>query len=201
MPAEVPIFPLNTVLFPGGVLPLRVFEARYLDMVRDCMQHQRSFGVCLILRGKEVGAAAEHEAVGCLAQIRDWDMQQLGVLQLRTIGTERFRVLERSVGSNSLVHAAIEPIAADDALPVPPEFADCARLAQRIVQEIEQREPDPARRIVEPPYQFDSASWVGNRLSEVLPIPVAARQGLMALEDPVARLSLVKRFLQQQQVL
>ncbi|HVL56958.1 MAG TPA: LON peptidase substrate-binding domain-containing protein [Burkholderiaceae bacterium] len=201
MPAEVPIFPLNTVLFPGGVLPLRVFEARYLDMVRDCLQHDRPFGVCLIVRGQEVGAAAEHESVGCLAQIRGWDMQQLGVLQLRTVGTERFRVLERSVGANALVRATIDPIAADDALPVPQELADCAALARRIVQDIEQREPDPQRRIIEPPYEFDSASWVANRLSEVLPIPVSARQGLMALEDPLARLSLVHRFLHQHQVL
>ena len=86
MNADVPVFPLGTVLFPGGVLPLRIFEARYMDMVRERMQREAPFGICLITRGGEVGEAAEHEPVGCLAHIRGWDMEQLGVLQLRAAG-------------------------------------------------------------------------------------------------------------------
>ena len=85
---DVALFPLNAVLFPGGVMPLRIFEARYMDMVRDCMQKEQSFGVCLIVKGAEVGGAADHEPVGCLAKIVDWDMQQLGLLHIRTIGMQ-----------------------------------------------------------------------------------------------------------------
>ncbi len=113
MLADVAIFPLSTVLFPGGVLPLRVFEARYMDMVRDCMHRELPFGVCQITRGAEVGEAAEHEPVGCLAHIRGWDMEQLGVLQLRTVGGSRFRRPDRRVARSGLIHATLDPIAED----------------------------------------------------------------------------------------
>jgi uncharacterized protein len=201
MQDEVAIFPLSTVLFPGGVLPLRVFEARYMDMVRDCLQHDRPFGVCLITRGGETGEPAEHESLGCLAAIRDWDMEQLGLLNIRTVGVGRFNVLGRRVGRNGLVSAAIERVPDDPRVPVPPEHADCASLARRIVRELEQREPDPAKRMIAEPHDFDSAAWVANRLCEFLPIGGKAKQMLMALDDPVARLSLVHRYLKQHQAL
>ncbi|HOA92747.1 MAG TPA: LON peptidase substrate-binding domain-containing protein [Quisquiliibacterium sp.] len=199
--ADIAIFPLGSVLFPGGVLPLRVFEARYMDMVRDCMQHGAPFGVCLITRGREVGEAAEHEPVGCLATITDWDMQQLGLLQIRTRGGMRFRVLERRVQKDGLVRADLEPIEDDPRVEVPEPFADCARLVRRIVDDLVAREPDPLNRMVAEPYDFASAGWVANRLCEFLPIPARARQKLMELPDPLARLSLVHQYLQQHRVL
>jgi uncharacterized protein len=198
---DTAIFPLSTVLFPGGVLPLRVFEARYMDMVRDCLQHDQPFGVCLISRGGETGEAAEHEPVGCFASIRGWDMHQLGLLEIRTVGTHRFRVVDRRVTRNGLIRATIDPIPDDPRLPVPAEFAECAALIRRISQELEQREPDPSQRMIAEPYDFDSAAWVANRLCEFLPIAGSAKQKLMALDEPVARLSLVHRYLQQHQVI
>jgi uncharacterized protein len=201
MLADIAIFPLSTVLFPGGVLPLRVFEARYMDMVRDCMQHEQPFGVCLITRGAEVGEAAEHEQVGCLASIRGWDMQQLGLLEIRTVGTHRFRVVDRRVARNGLIHATLDPIPDDPRIPVPEEFAECTALIRRIAGELEQREPDPSQRMIAEPYDYDSAAWVANRLCEFLPIPGKAKHKLMALDEPLARLSLVHRYLQQHQAL
>jgi uncharacterized protein len=201
MLADTPIFPLSTVLFPGGVLPLRIFEARYMDMVRDCMQHERPFGVCLITRGGEVGESAEHEAVGCLASIRNWDMQQLGLLEIRTVGTQRFRILDRRVAANGLVRATLETIPDDPVESVPDEFSMCATLLERIVQDLERREPDPDKRMIAEPYAFDSAAWVANRLSEFLPTPGPVKHKLMVLEDPVARLALVHRVLEQHRVL
>ena len=94
---QVPLFPLNTVLFPGGVLPLRVFEARYMDMVRECMKGSDPFGVVLITRGSEVGAPASTESVGTLARIVAWDMPRLGLLHLRAVGSERFRIEHATV--------------------------------------------------------------------------------------------------------
>jgi uncharacterized protein len=198
---DVPIFPLDTVLFPGGVLPLRIFEARYMDMVRDCMQRDEPFGVCLITNGGEVGEPAEHDAVGCLAGIRGWDMEQLGVLQIRTVGTTRFRILERHVAAGGLIRARTELLDDDRLHAVPDEFSVCTALLGRIVSELERTEPDAEKRMIASPYDFDSASWVANRLAEFLPIAGPMKQKLMVLDDPVARLGIVHRFLEERRVL
>lgn len=198
---DLPIFPLGAVLFPGGALPLRIFEARYMDMVRDCLQQGAPFGVCLITRGSEVGETAEHEPVGCLATISDWDMQQLGLLQIRARGGERFRIASRRVQKDGLVRARATPIDPDPDVPVPEVFAVCADLLRKIVHDHVEREPNALGRMVGEPYEFDSATWVGNRLSEFLPISTRARQKLMELDDPLARLSLVHQFLERQRVI
>jgi uncharacterized protein len=201
MIADVPIFPLSTVLFPGGVLPLRIFEARYMDMVRDCMQRDAPFGVCLITKGGEVGEAAEHEPIGCLAHIRGWDMEQLGLLQLRTIGGTRFRIVDRRVGRNGLIRASADGLPDDERVDVPDDMADCAALLRKIVDELREREPDADKRMIAEPCDFESATWVANRLCEFLPIPNPAKHKLMVLDEPLARLGLVQRWLQQHQVL
>jgi hypothetical protein len=207
---RVALFPLSTVLFPEGVLPLRVFEARYMDMVRDCMRDQAPFGVCLISQGTEVGQPAQTEAVGCLAHIGDWDMQQLGVLNIRCRGGQRFRVLERAVEANGLVRAEVELIDDDDDCPLAPEHAACADLLRRIIEDMRaqaaQREDagadepgDPLP--FDPPYQLDSSTWVGNRICEVLPVPLKAKQKLMELDDAHTRLAIITQYLKQHDVL
>ncbi len=133
---DVPIFPLGTVLFPGGVLPLRVFEARYMDMVRACMQSGSPFGVCMITRGTEVGEAAEHEALGCLASIIDWDMEQLGLLQIRARGGQRFEARERRVQRDGLVRARIRLIGPDADTEVRHREPGDARTSRRMTQEV-----------------------------------------------------------------
>ncbi len=198
---DLPIFPLSSVLFPGGVLPLRIFEARYMDMVRERMQRDAPFGICLITRGGEVGEAAEHESVGCLAHIRGWDMEQLGVLQLRAVGGQRLRVLERDVGANGLIRAKVELLPDDPQMPIPDEMTDCVLLIRRIVDELRTREPDPERRMIAEPCDFESAAWVANRIAEFMPIPAPAKHKLMTLDEPVARLSIVHRWLHQHQVI
>jgi len=198
---SLPIFPLGTVLFPGGVLPLRIFEARYMDMVRECMNASRPFGVCLITQGREVGTPAEHEAAGCMARIEDWDMTEPGVLQLRTVGTQRFNILEKSVQSNGLIRARIEVIDDDPLIDIPDELSACAVLIRRAVDDICQRESDPLRRIIAQPYLPDSAGWVANRLAELLPLSMPSRHMLMMLEDPLRRLALIHEVLQREQVI
>ena len=199
--AELPIFPLGTVLFPGGALPLRVFEARYMDMVRDCMQRDTPFGVCLITSGREVGDTPRHEAVGCLARITEWDMAQLGLLQIRTRGGERFRIASSRVQHDGLIRADVELIAPDSDEPIPEQFAMCASLVRRIVEDLVEKEPSALGRMVGEPYLYQSASWVSNRLCEFLPIPAKAKQRLMELPDPLARLSIVHQYLEQHQVI
>jgi Lon protease-like protein len=111
--AWLPLFPLDTVLFPGGVLPLKIFEARYIDMVRDCMKRDAPFGVVRIKSGKEVGAAAEPDRIGCLAHIVEWDMPDLGLLMLQTSGGQRFRILETRTLPDQRIEARTELIADD----------------------------------------------------------------------------------------
>lgn len=203
---RIALFPLNAVLFPDGLLALRVFELRYMDMVRECLRTDQPFGVCLITEGREVGAAAHSEAVGCLARIEDWDMQQLGVLQIRCRGGARFRIVERAVEESGLVRAEVEPIADDEDRPLAPEHEACASLLRRIIEDRNAQavaaatEAAPALPFA-PPHRFDSSVWVGNRLCEVLPVPLRAKQKLMELEDAQARLAIVTRYLKQHAVL
>lgn len=186
---RIPIFPLNTVLFPGGLLPLRVFETRYMDMTRDCLKRERPFGVCLIREGSEVGAPAVPEPVGCLAEILEWDMQQLGVLNLKTRGGQRFRILTRETDKQGLISAEVEMIPADARRAIPKEFAACARLLQMVVA-------DQGKLVFAEPHAFDDATWVGYRLTEILPVPLAAKQKLLELTDSLSRLSILQRFLE-----
>lgn len=198
---DLPIFPLSTVLFPAGLLPLRIFEARYVDMVRRCMRHDTPFGVCRLVRGSEVGAPAEHEHIGCLAHIRDWDMQPGGLLHVRAQGGVRFHITSSRVASDGLILATVQPIAADALLPVPPEHEACAALMRRIVDEMCSQSPEPDQRMIAEPFELESAAWVANRLGEFLPIAGPAKHQLMALDDPIARLAIVHRWLQQNKVI
>src|SRR5271169_3389124 len=133
--AEIPLFPLNTVLFPGSLLPLRVFEQRYLEMAKACLRDSAPFGVCLIREGAEVGTPATHEDVGCLAHITHWDMQQLGVLQLVAQGGRRFRLLAKRIRAGGLILARIERLPEDADSPVAEKFGACRQLLERIIAE------------------------------------------------------------------
>src|SRR5215475_172726 len=157
---DLPIFPLNTVLFPGGLLPLRVFETRYIDMTRECLKLDRPFGVCLIREGKEVGKPAVPEPVGSLASIMSWDMQQLGLLQLRTQGGQRFRIAESHAGAHGLLRARVELLPDEEDAEVPRQFGALPDLLRLVVA-------DKSKAVFVEPHAFESASWVGYRLSEI----------------------------------
>ena len=186
---RVPIFPLNAVLFPGGLLPLRVFEARYMDMTRDCLRREEPFGVCLIHEGTEVGTPAVPEGVGCLAKILDWDMREQGILNLRTHGSQRFRILARETSTQGLISADVELIPPDARIAMPEKFASCARLLEMVVL-------DQGKLVFAEPHAFDDAAWVSYRLTEILPVPLVAKQKLLELSDSLARLSILQRFLE-----
>ena len=183
------IFPLNTVLFPGGVLPLKIFEQRYLEMTKICISENRPFGVCLIMEGREVGTPAVPEEIGCLARIIEWDMQQLGVFHLLTEGTRRFRIARSTVEKNGLISAAIEILPGEDA--VAPRDTLCSEVLKAIIEKVG-AEHFPA------PHRFDDAAWIGYRLSEVLPISLDTKQLLLRMADPQARLAHLNQLLSQQ---
>ena len=186
----LPLFPLNAVLFPGGTLSLKVFEQRYMTLVKDCFKNESGFGICLIAEGTEVGAPAKPHAVGTEARIVAWDMSQPGILNITVRGGERFRILSSEADRSGLLQARIEPVAAEPALPVPERLAALVPLLQAMAA-------DGGEERLPPPHRFDDAAWVGYRFCELLPIPAIARQRLLELEDPVSRLEIVFKFLAQ----
>jgi len=212
-PEYLPIFPLNTVLFPDGILPLRIFEPRYTDMVSTCLRNATEFGVCLIRKGKEVGAVAEPEDIGCRARITDWSMEQLGLLQIRTVGTRRFRILDSTISDAGLVTAEVEDLEEEQPVAVPANLLECRTVLARILDQLENRSrelggPEPGseqngdnRFPIGRPYRLDDSGWVANRLCELLPISLVARQKLMELTDAPTRLEIVHQHLKQQKII
>ena len=180
MTQDLPLFPLNTVLFPGGRLPLRIFEQRYMDMAKVCLKDGSPFGVCLIREGREVGEPAVPAEVGTLARISHWDMAQLGVLEVVALGAQRFRIKTRRVEANGLARGDVELLDADEDAAIPEHSARCVKILQRVIDE------QPS--LFEPPLRQDSASWVSSRLTELLPLPLSAKQELLELTDARVRL-------------
>jgi uncharacterized protein len=176
----LPLFPLNAVLFPGGRLPLKIFESRYMDMAKVCLKEGAPFGVCLIVEGREVGEPAVPAPVGTLARICDWDMPQLGLLHIVARGERRFRILERRVEKNGLAVASVQTLEDDADAAVPDSCRTCVRLLERIIEQ------QPG--LLDSPHRLDSASWVGARLAELLPLPLGAKQELLEMTDARARL-------------
>ena len=186
---EIPIFPLNAVLYPDGVLPLKVFEQRYIEMTKVCLREGRPFGVCLIKEGHEVGTAAVPEPIGCLAAIEQWDMPQLGVFHLVARGGGRFRILDMRVAPNHLISATVELIPVDAGT----ETVDplCREVLQAIIEKVgSERFPSPLR--------LDDAAWLGFRLAEVLPLEARVKQELLELTDAGQRLERVRALLVKQ---
>ena len=180
--AILPLFPLHTVLFPGGPLALRIFEPRYLDMVSRCLREDSGFGVCLIREGGETGAPAVTWEVGTLARIRDWDRGEDGLLSITVLGERRFRIRTRSVRPDRLAVAEVEYLSEPPATPVPEEYQHLAQLLARVIAQ------------VGAPYSglapcFQDAAWVGGRFAELLPIPLEEKQRLLERNDPLERLA------------
>jgi len=187
---DIALFPLNAVLFPGGLLPLKIFETRYMDMAKACLRDGAPFGVCLIREGREVGVPAEPEEIGCLARILEWDMQQLGLLLVTARGEQRFRILERRVQPDGLSRARVELLPGESDAALPAQFDACPGLLRSVVAR-----HGPG--LFAEPHLFDSASWVGARLSEILPVPLAAKQKLMELDDAMQRIEILHKFMVQ----
>jgi Lon protease-like protein len=190
----IPIFPLGTVLFPGSVLPLRIFEVRYMDMARDCLRNASPFGVCLIREGEEVGAPAVPEAVGCMARLGECDMEELGILKVKAEGLERFRIVSREVARSGLILGEVELLAAEPEVTETPGLAECAQFLEKVVAGI-------GTDRFTGPTNYADATWVTFRLAEILPLRMDVKQKLLELTDSVLRLAVLRKFLQQQKLI
>lgn len=186
---DIPLFPLNTVLFPGGPLNLRIFERRYLDLVRECACRGSGFGVCLILHGGESGKTAVPAAVGTLARIVDFGTLPDGLLGISAEGGERFRVDRSRVRDNGLAHGIVRFWPDEPTLALPPEFGLLATILERLLEQ-----PGSAFAKADRRY-FDDASWVSFRLAETLPLENRERQHLLQITDPLERLEQLMYFL------
>ena len=191
---RLPLFPLQAVLFPGSLLPLRIFETRYMDMAKACLKTGDPFGVCLIREGQEVGAPAVPEPVGCLARIADCDMEELGILKIRAEGMERFRIVKSEANAQGLVVADVERLREEADAPDAPGLADCSEFLRKVI-------PGIGTERFAAPLAYDDARWVGFRLSEILPLRVDVKQRLLELTDASMRLTVLHQFLLQQRLL
>jgi hypothetical protein len=190
---EIPLFPLGGVLLPGGVLSLKVFEQRYLDMASACLKLNAPFGICLIASGAEVGGPATPHAIGTLASIMQADMPQLGILMLTVRGGSRFRIVSQSVRPDGLLHAQVELLEEPESQDIPEHLHGLLPFLEKVVSDIGlEKMPEP--------HVFDDASWVGYRLTEIVPVQALAKQRLLELDDPVSRLEILFTYLAQRKL-
>jgi Lon protease-like protein len=182
--AQIALFPLNAVLFPGGLLPLRIFEPRYVDMVGRCMRADEVFGVVLIDGGSDTSQEVNTALIGTSARIVDFQTLSDGLLGLLCRGERRFRISTRSRQDDGLNCAAVEWLEEVAPVPLAPRFQPLVPLLREALSRL-----STIGRFMEP--RYDDASWVSCRLAELLPLDQQALQRLLELDDAEARLSLL----------
>jgi Lon protease-like protein len=179
--SAIALFPLHTVLFPGGPLPLRIFETRYTDMVRRCMREQQPFGVVLIQDGEEAGEVAATATVGCTARIADFHTLQDGLLGISCVGDRKFRVERVWRAADGLNMGEVLWLPPEPEMTLPGQYERLGIAVRRALGELADHYENVERK-------FDDAAWIGARLAELLPIDLADKQALLELTDPIERL-------------
>ena len=199
--SSLPLFPLGSVLFPGGLLALRVFEVRYLDMVRKCHQAGAPFGVVALTQGREVRQAGAPEEqfndVGTLAVIEQIDTPQPGLITLLCRGSQRFRITQRSHLPHGLWIADVDLLDHDLAVPVPDDLKTASSALAQVLHTLKQRDPHAPGAVAPTAAQLGDCGWVANRWCELLPVPLELKQRLMELDNPLVRLELVADVLER----
>ena len=184
----IPIFPLHTVLYPGGALPLRIFEPRYLDMVGQCLKNETGFGICLISEGKETGEVAESYETGTFGTISYWQQLPDGLLGITVRGQQRFNVLSREITADRLCMAEVELLPAEQKCELPGQYQDMAEMVDSMLEQI----GHPYTTL---PKHFDDAGWVSYRMAELLPLSLEQKQHFLQLTDPLERLQRLRAIL------
>jgi Lon protease-like protein len=195
---SLPLFPLGTVLFPGGLLPLRIFEVRYLDMIAKCRKAGAPFGVVSLTQGSEVrqpGVQEAFAAVGTLATIADFEAPRPGLMMVRASGAQRFRIRASDQLKHGLWIADVERLPADLKVPVPDDLKVTATALAQLIHSLEAKAGTEGPLPMQRPWHLDDCGWVANRWCELLPLPVALKQRLMELDNPLLRLELVSDVL------
>jgi len=186
------LFPLQTVLFPGGRLPLKIFEQRYLDLMKDCLARNSTFGICALRAGQEVGEPATPFEVGTQARIIHWDMPQPGIFHVLVEGLERYVARKWRPQHNGLIVADVDNIAPELRVAVDDDLRLAVDVLKQIIEDAGEQNFTPER-------HFDDAVWVGFRLAEVLPFKLSIKQNLLEMNDSLTRLRILAEFLRKQQ--
>lgn len=197
-PRKIPLFPLGTVLFPDGVIALKIFEARYLDMIKRCLREKTEFGVISIIKNIESdqeSISATFSQIGTLAQIEDFDPVQPALYMTKSFGTQRFKLLNSTQEVSGLWIGEVELLENDPLIPVPQEHQKVAKLLEEIISVI-QSEDLMGEAPFKQPYKVDDCGWVSNRLAELLPISLAQKNHLLAQTNPRIRLDLVTEIIE-----
>lgn len=206
--SSLPLFPLGTVLFPGGLLPLRIFEVRYLDMIGRCHKTGAPFGVVALTQGSEVRkledgpsddgfATEDFNAVGTLATITHFSVPQPGLMVIRCSGAQRFEISNREKLKHGLWIADVTRLDDDQSVRVPEDLRNAANALGKLIKTLQERAIPANQMPLEPPYLLDDCGWVANRWCELLPMPVELKQRLMELDNPLVRLELVSDILER----
>lgn len=188
---DFPLFPLSSVVFPGGIMPLRIFEPRYMDMVRICSQGQTGFGVCALEGTAETGDANAPRSIGTLADIIDFDQLDDGLLGITAEGKRRFEILHKRRAENGLWWGTVRFLEEQDDAPCPKKYAPLQQVLEAIYDNL--GEPYASR-----PRDFDSAAWISARLTELLPFDPATKHTLLATPDPIERLRRIQPLIKIQ---
>lgn len=214
MLTSLPLFPLGAVLYPGGVLPLRIFEVRYLDMIGKCHKAGAPFGVVSLTKGSEVRQRADATArsagpgsdsfspeafstIGTLATIRDFSVPQPGLMTINCIGAQRFEISRREKLKHGLWIADVTRLADDQTVNIPDDLQNTAIALDKLIKSLQARGTPDAQMPLLTPYRMDDCGWVANRWCELLPIQLELKQRLMQLDNPLVRLELVSDILER----
>lgn len=189
-PFDLPIFPINAVLFPGGKLSLKIFESRYMDMVKACLKDDTPFGIALIKEGSEIGSASP-EKIGCMARIVDWDMPELGILNVKALGLQRFFLLDTWVLESGLRMGKVTRVSVEPPHEMAAKHESCRVILEQIITKLGEEN-------FHMPFIYDDAVWVSYRLAEVLPLKLIVKQQMLEMNDPAARIEILHNFLSQQ---
>jgi Lon protease-like protein len=187
---EIALFPLHAVLFPGGPLPLRIFEPRYIDMVKKSLREETAFGVVLIDGGGETGAITSTTAIGTSARIADFYPLPDGLLGITCLGLRKFKLGARRVQDDGLSVGEIEWFAAEAQVELPGEYQHLGQLLRKVLPELGDFYESVSKR-------FDDSTWVGYRLAEILPLSLSDKQFCLELNDPLARLARLSPLIQR----
>jgi Lon protease-like protein len=185
---SLPLFPLSTVLFPGGRMPLKIFEQRYLDLVKTCIADNATFGWCGIREGSETGEPAVPYEVGTEARIVEWDMQQPGIFHIVVEGLQRYVARSWQAQPNGLLIAETESVSEEKPRDIPDELRLCSEVLKHLLADHQIEPPEP---------HYDDAVWVSYRLSELLPFKLKVKQDLLEMNDSITRLRIIDQFLRQ----
>ncbi|MDR7049407.1 Lon protease-like protein [Duganella sp. 3397] len=197
---SIPLFPLNTTLFPDGHLPLQVFEVRYLDMVKRCIGQDEQFGVVCLLEGSETRVPDQQDTLsggGTMARITECVTPMPGLLQISCVGTTRFQVRSAHQLKHGLWMADVDILAEDMVVPVPAEQQDVANALGSLIRSLQKKQISISKMPLSPPYRLDEAGWVANRWCELLRLPQEEKQRLLLQENPVLRLELIQDVLSE----